>query len=678
MSAPRHRGDADPLGLRLRSIVRALRRTSRLERAGEAFWPLPIGAILLFVVDAAWPLHELTRAGLAALFALLALRVVWALVVPARAARRAGPARAARIAEERLSLPGNPLVNALQLRALAMSGADASSGLARQAIRRGEDQSAAINARRVVDSSRMRTAWRRGLVACGLFALVAVLSPRLVAMGGMRFLNPMGDHPPFSRAVFEVTFAPDPVLVGDDVDIMVRVDGPTPDALRLEVESLGEASRESSVFLSMSRRADGFATTLRGVRDSKRLRVVSDSPRTRWIHIEPVPQPRLRGASLIVTPPEYTGLAPFSVDPADTFADAAQAAVVGSRIELWLDASLTIAQAEAGSDAEIIVAGRSAAARFTARRPGEMSLTLNAAAESGLWLEEPILARVEVIPDEPPRIEVEAPSSPGETLIATPDASAPLRAEVRDDHAIGEFQINWEIERASGASETGVVPLLPEGFAGASFDVRARFELGAVGAAPGDVVRLVFAAADTRPDSFGGAQRVETSPITINIVTKADGDPDADPGEAGGEASALIGAEERDAEAETDAAALAEAGDSEEDAKDDDDTGTDQPNASDPDAQADADASDAPPTDDGVLTGGPADTSPVDADAAVDHEGVETIRRETERAAADRLEIDSAGMAGLADLPPAYRDLVSRYFLRIARDDASQPRPGDR
>lgn len=685
MNDVRQSAGADPLARRLKSLVRALRRTSRLERAGAAFWPLPIIAIALIGADALWPAHESVRIVCAIAFALLLLRVVWALIVPERAARRAGPARAARIAEERLALQGNPLVNALQLRTLAMSSGDAASALAREAVRRGEETSSAIEARRVIDTSRAGKVWRLSLLTTITLLTVALLSPRLVAMGAMRYLDPMGDHPPYSRTTFDIQLQPDPALVGDDVEITVRTAGPAPDSVRLEIERLGREPGEETVSVGMSARTDGFNATLRDVREPVRIRAVGSTGLSAWLSIEPVHRPRIREATLMLTPPEYTGIPPFTIDPRESIDGQAPELVVGSAVELRVTLSLPVMQADAGADgAEVEWWGRTAIARVQIERPGETPIALSAAAESGLWLDAPVRARVLAIPDSPPSIEVRSPAPPGEAVLAAPGSSVAIRASAHDDHALGAFDLHWTVERSSGGADHGAMSLLPDGFVGASHHARASFDLDAVAAGPGDVIHLSLSAADTRPDAYGGAQRTIADPIAINVVARTDSAFDAQEGDAAADAEALTGADQPEADAADAPSAIP--GPEEADAESDSPGREEAPAASPEDeteTPADAAATDADidagaaRLDDGVLIGDPdeAEPQPFDRPSPITLDDVETIRREVDRPVAEALKLNSVGLAGLADLPPAYRDLVSRYFLRIARDDARDQRP---
>src|SRR4051812_47478341 len=176
--------------------------------AGAA-WAL--AAAILLAVAGAWlaPVWELPPVGR---IACLAAAAVGAVGVVAAAAwfvtRRRAPRELARRLDRAAGTGGEFLTGVdLLLAPGSQTPATVSpltGGLATLAVERAGTVAGNVDGRRAVPAKPL--VWAAGtaaVIAVGI-ALVAVLMPRLAMTQWLRFTDPNGDHPPYSRVVFNV------------------------------------------------------------------------------------------------------------------------------------------------------------------------------------------------------------------------------------------------------------------------------------------------------------------------------------------------------------------------------------------------------------------------------------------------------------------------------------------
>ncbi len=137
---------------------------------------------------------------------------------------RFNPRRVARQIELRLGLLNSRLINSVDF-------IDAPSGsyspqLVRQSVQKGEELAAQLSSFEVVDLWRP---WRAVAAAVGailVLLIVYLAAPRVFAMVVPRYLDPTGDHPPFSLLSFEIAVSPQTVYQGKPATISATLDGP--------------------------------------------------------------------------------------------------------------------------------------------------------------------------------------------------------------------------------------------------------------------------------------------------------------------------------------------------------------------------------------------------------------------------------------------------------------------
>jgi hypothetical protein len=279
-------------------------------------WWVPAAAVLIMIAaDAIWHLAGGVRlsldAGFAILVGLIAAAGIWLAWV-----KRNAPEHTARILEERSPTLGSKLINCLQLDAQARD--QRLEPFTRELAGAAVDEAAlAIDTNRFdalakTDTVR-REAVRSGKGLLCFAALLAVCWP-LTRTEIPRFLDPLGDHPPFSFTGIEIDSPADDtteIVYGQPVVISAAVKGHRPGELFLTYHPVDR--EEETVTIPMFDKGEhGFSQQIAAVKSelvvfahTKNKKAMS---KQRRIHVGLTP--KLDHAFVKITPPDYTGLAP--------------------------------------------------------------------------------------------------------------------------------------------------------------------------------------------------------------------------------------------------------------------------------------------------------------------------------------------------------------------------------
>ncbi|HVZ94153.1 MAG TPA: hypothetical protein VG797_06555, partial [Phycisphaerales bacterium] len=453
---------------------------------------------------------------------------------PARSARRATLDRAARLAEERLNLQSNPLINSLQLGRSPTPSAGLEHALAARALERGDEAARAIDQTRILSTRPARLAWLRAAVAIASLALVALLAPRLVATVLPRYADPFGDHPPYTRTEFNVTFEPGAPLVGDEVTVRVDLGGVLPSSLEAVIVSEGDIEEDPITLIpkwddsgkrDRSAHAASYSTMFHDVRAPLTFFLRGDTGRSPRFTISPIPEPRIVDASLTITPPPYTRWAPTTVPLSALNSPHAEAirAIVGSTAELRVATTMDLDNAEASpSEATTTISGQTAHIATTLNRAEGMVMSLRPRAASGMASSGTVTAMVDVHADLPPTIEVAQPSKPGGEIYVLAGADVPVAASAKDDVGLALFEARIARKRGDTTGKSSVLPLASRDRAFVAgvpaFSGTAVLRTGELDLRPGDAVEVTLTARDGRTPDLGGAHETRTPPIRVVIL----------------------------------------------------------------------------------------------------------------------------------------------------------------
>lgn len=342
----------------------------------------------------------------------------------------------------------------------------------------------------------------------------AVLVTALVVPGALttvlpRFLDPLGDHPPWARTRLAWVEIPALARPGESLRVVVGSDGPALPGLRLRGQA---AALGLSIDLPMAHLGEGrWAATLTPLPvpagADPHLLLWAESPATRTVRrriaIDPAPVITRLDCSAIQ--PAYARLEPERQAAAGG-RPAAFALLPGAAVTLAPQANRPLKALRLfGADGvERRLALAAGSARLEEPAPGLWQVA-GEADDGSIGPAVPAL-QVSRREDRPPEVWIEEPGDGG---YATPNAVVPLVIGARDDLGLAAVT-RWLV------TDEGTRQEIPETAAGTSDTVRTQVRLGDV--APGTVVRLGAVARDTRPPD---GQLSPAAEISLRIIPLA-------------------------------------------------------------------------------------------------------------------------------------------------------------
>lgn len=426
--------------------------------------------------------------------------------------RRLNEARIARRFEREDRALGSVLINAVQLSS-QRSGSAAEEVLRVEAVELGRRRSSGLPAWPVV---------RRGVTVSGVVAALAVLSwaGGWVLCGDVfravvpRFLDPFGDHPPYSRLRIEVTPGDTAVLYGGQCEIKATAVGLPADKLFLAARS-GNEETQTVMFVSPDRT---FFQTLANLREETEYFVTNGRARSRRFKIAIQYTPKI---TLVQTRTEFPGYTHMAARTAN-LTDEALCLPLDSRVALRVASNRPLASGEltltpilGGATKTVplktdtpdsVVTGS-----FSVTEPAAFTITVTDVA--GLVCAEPRKGRVNILPDNRPQIFV---LEPGRHAVATPEVSVPVCVQAEDDYAVTQVLwfrgLNKSIERPFRMK---LRPLSSQAQA-SSVEARGAFDLRELGVRPGDEITYFFEAVDNYPK---GPNLVTSRMFTLRIIS---------------------------------------------------------------------------------------------------------------------------------------------------------------
>ena len=268
-----------------------------------------------FVADVALHLGAGWRLGL--LLAMLGaaavlLGVVWRVAFVCRNRLE----RIARFLENRVPALGSRLINLLQLQDQIAdpSLAPLTRRLAEQAVEGYAAQLSGTPLERLARTGDLRRHARRAAFALLGFAAMLAAFFRITAVEAARFVDPYGDHPPYSFTRLEITepgSAGANVLYGKGLVIKVRAAGHQPKEVFLTTFPPGHPEQGATLAM-FDQGSGGFQQLVGNIRSELRV-VAHTKDRTslsKQVRLGVVLTPQLERAWVQITPPAYTGLKP--------------------------------------------------------------------------------------------------------------------------------------------------------------------------------------------------------------------------------------------------------------------------------------------------------------------------------------------------------------------------------
>ncbi|MBP7936749.1 MAG: hypothetical protein KA354_19075 [Phycisphaerae bacterium] len=390
------------------------------------------------------------------------------------------------------------------------------AGLAEMAIDRAAALASRVSAVEAIPSRPLHRP--AGLFVLLLIGLVtaSLLWPQVVCTQGLRFVDPYGDHPPYSPLWFEVLPGTTRVIYGQGLDVLVRPRGGVPE--RVELVLLAVDSAEAEVLPMFPESSGLWRATLANLTRPRRYYVRAARSRSRQYDIGIQMVPRLDVVRFRITPPAYSRRASEEGE----LPPRGLSGLPGTRIQVWAKSNRPlsggrvnfITPSTASAPARVVSLDRTADPNevtgvVTLLSSGQLAICVTDT--DGQSSSQAFTVPVTVVPDERPAIRMAAP--PAESL-ATPTAVIPLLLAAEDDCGISRVQLFRSL------NDSRPLPMdVPLSGVPTRWSNTIELRLASHGLAPGDEIRLSARVEDNDPD---GAKVGESTIARIHIVAQAD------------------------------------------------------------------------------------------------------------------------------------------------------------
>ncbi|MGQ0635965.1 MAG: hypothetical protein ACT4QC_15245 [Planctomycetaceae bacterium] len=367
----------------------------------------------------------------------------------------------------------------------------------------------------------------------GAVALLAAFMPRLAATELARFIDPFGDHPPFSTIQFIVEPGDTSVTYGAGLDIHVTVEGTPVDKLELvllagkSAEEPGaahtEASRGEGSVLMFPDQPGEWRASISNVTRPLAYFVRARNARSVHYTIGVITVPRISEIQTRVVPPAYTRQPAYD----GPILAAGISGLPGTEVTLTARSnrplrggSVTYISRENRREFPLVsssIGSDSVSGAFPIAGNGRIEVRVVDVA--GQASTETWSTPVTELVDEHPFVRVVEPRP---VSFATPNAVLPVVASAEDDYGIARLQLFRNLNDSQYLPEMRPVPEPPSRHV---FDVT-RLPLELYGLEPGDEIKLFARVEDNDPrGGMDGAppgttgKGSESSIVVIRIIS---------------------------------------------------------------------------------------------------------------------------------------------------------------
>jgi len=362
---------------------------------------------------------------------------------------------------------------------------------------------------------------RQALTAAGVMLLAAgllfVFVPEVIAAEWRRFVDPYGDHPPFSYTSFQIEPGDTRVLYGDRMDVAVTTSGPPLEELELILIGDEPGSREEKLPM-FPESQDHWKATVSSITRSGHYFVRAKKARSERHHYEVITVPQLEKVRFRITPPEYTrdavyegvlpqngisGLKGTTVEVTAT----SNRPLSGGTIDLILNGDRQTIRLE-----PVVSDGTShqVSGRWTISQAGVFHLRVTDVA--GQHSRGELTGPINLLQDQSPFVRL---MEPAPQSLATPSVSLPIVIGAEDDFGVSRLQLF----RSLNDSRAIPIQLQVESPPSRRQEVRTSLPLLEYGLSPGDVIKLFARVEDNDP---AGPKGAESPVVVVQIVADSD------------------------------------------------------------------------------------------------------------------------------------------------------------
>lgn len=469
----------------------------------------------VFVADVIFHFEAKARVGLDLLFLGLLIGIA-AIAAWIAKIRERTLEHTARVLEARDAHLGSKLINILQLRDQANdeSLAPLTRNLARMAIDGYSAELDGVDLQQLARTDGVRSEAKRSAYWFAGFGALLLLCSGVAKTEFLRYLDPFGDHPPYSFTQIEIR---DPgiddaqVVYGQNLMVTAKTTGHHPGELFLSYHSPAAPERVTTLPMfdkgdkGFTQQIEGVTTDLVLVAHNKKWHSLSKQRRVRVILT-----PKLDSAFVKVTPPAYTGL---KTDERPLQFKTLKA-LAGTELTFRLRSNrpLTEGQVElvrAPGDSEVFAMVPSAenevSGTITAKESGRLAFTL--VDRDGHPSQESWECALQVTHDLEPDIQITNP--PGDSFVAM-DFIIEALIEANDDYGVKTVRIHQALNGVYGEPRATKYETVTR-----NARETLNLDLKTMDLKSGDTITLFAEAVDTAPEPH--LARSQT--VTLTVIT---------------------------------------------------------------------------------------------------------------------------------------------------------------
>lgn len=323
-----------------------------------------------------------------------------------------------------------------------------------------------------------------------------------------RFINPYGDHPPYSATKIKVDPAGAVVEYGDDLIVNAIVKGKMPKDLTLVMrEPRGSEISDVGMFNS----SEGeFFQTIENIRTEMEYFIRFEGSRSKYFRITLAKTPRIETVIAKYKYPDYTRMEGKSrvLIPGQSLLKGYK----DTKVTLIVESNRPLkgGKVTVGADEYpcTLADENSVQVTIPLKAKGKFSIVISDV-EGNLSTDE-FTGDIQLIKDQEPSISI---VSPGMNSFAIPTAEIPIVIEAQDDLGVGKIRFYRRHNDSSDMSKTIYEELETEDYVQTS----ETFDLADLGVRPGDTIDYYATVTDTLPDS---PQSAASAPFKLLIISE--------------------------------------------------------------------------------------------------------------------------------------------------------------
>jgi hypothetical protein len=500
----------------LTSILQSLgRRLLTLNCAAGVAWGVTAAVVFILLgvwLDLLWELPPGLRVACLGLAGVVAAGIV-AMLVAIALKKRTPHALARRI--DGVAETGGQIVTGVDLLMEQQRFTAVASGLALIAVDQAAQKAASVPKEKVIPTKPL---WWSVCSVLGVALLVAVLClalPRLALAQWLRFMDPYGDHPPYSRIIFDVKQDKEKVQYGSSLEITVTTSGAPVEKVELVLQTQGTAGEE--VLPLFPEPGNKWRATLASVTESGQYYVRAPGGRSGKYRIQVITVPKLEQVRFRIAPPDYTNRPAYE----GPLPQGGISGLPNTTVQVWAKSNRPLAGGNvtlSGPKGEVIggitmtplsANSQEVTASFPLKQAGKMQLRIRDV--DGQESTENFTAPITLLADERPFIRI---MEPKEVSFATPDSLLPVQLVAEDDYGISRIQLFRSLNDSRAVPmDVPINAKQPPTY----WAVGVTLPLSAYGLQVGDELKFFARVEDNDP---AGPKGGESSVVIVRIISQ--------------------------------------------------------------------------------------------------------------------------------------------------------------